>query len=579
MHQIPRLIIATVFALAASILQAQIPLIDRGEYVEGLWCFPMHNDSLTFVYLPDTARFSFNEEKGPQFSYLRYVINKPKEGNTTSSITDADGGGILHMVVLYETNPETVERAQEALRKKYGNNKNLKIQGPVTFEKGNYALVSSIIKEGSKQKETQVIAIGEAPVFENTGLALSFSLDPVHSKLLLESFKMKTPDISLVFDLAFSGLTESFDAEMEIDWSAVKKSQSFKAGGSIYFVGADVELGFDKMRQDNSIKLKVNGSDDMLEGLLTTVYDKLLTLMFKPVVPETVEQAGGLGSAIGALVGAMGSRQTTGFGLNVGYQLKELQSEGYSHLFFKGRSTVQRHHYVVFNVGNLYAKYGQNQAYFKDVALYDPTFQNREVFIGVDGDLEKEFKKILNSVTVTVQKKHASGKVTSDSKVITGKSFTEGFKPMSVVYGWDADSNRMQWMEYQYRNIFNFQGGKVYETPWENSASGMVNAYTPFSRKMIQFDGDLAGLKDKGVRMVSVMLSYSFFGEIRKPRLTFRPGDNISEKSIEITLPNDVEEIDYEITWQKTDGSVYCTKGKDKYGLIFIDEVPATRCE
>jgi hypothetical protein len=54
---------------------------------------------------------------------------------------------------------------------------------------------------------------------------------------------------------------------------------------------------------------------------------------------------------------------------------------------------------------------------------------------------------------------------------------------------------------------------------------------------------------------------------------TFRPGDNISEKNIEITLPNDTEEIDYEITWQKTDGTVVTAKGKDKYGLIFIDEM------
>jgi hypothetical protein len=579
MLPLPKLTILICFILYSLQIQAQLPLIDRGEYVEGLWCFPLHSDSLTFVYLPNTARFSFNEEKGPQFSYLRYVINKPKEGNTTSSITEADGGGILHMVVLYETAPETVAKAQDALQKKYGNNKNLKIQGPANIEKGNYALVSSIIKEGSTKKETQVIAMGEAPVFENTGLALSFSLDPMHSKLLLESFKMKTPDISIVFDLAFSGLTESFDADLDIDWSAVKKSQSFKAGGSIYFVGADVELGFDKMIQENAIKLNMNGSNEVLERLLNTVYDKLLTLMFKPVVPETVQQGGGIGDALGAIVNGLGSRQTTGFGLNVGYQLKEMQSEGHSKLFFKGRSTVQRHHFVTFNVGNLFQQYGSNINYFKDIPLWDPTFQNREIFIGVDGDLEKEFKKILNSVTVMVQKKHESGRVTSDSKVISVESFKSGFKPITVVYGWDADSSRIQWMEYESKNIFNFQGGKSYETPWVKSSAGMVNAYTPFSRKTIQFDGDLAGLKGKGVRMVSIALSYSFFGELRKPRLTIRPNDNISEKSIEITLPNEIEEIDYEITWQKNDGTSYCKKGKDKYGLIFIDEMTDLICK
>jgi hypothetical protein len=566
------------FLLGAGLpLVAQMPLIDRGEYIEGLWCFPLHTDSLTFVYLTNSARFAFNEEKGPQFSYLRYSIAKPREGNTTNSITEADGGGILHMLVLYETTPESIQKAEDALRKKYGNNQNVKLRGPMSFEKGTYALVSSIITEGSQKKETKLIATGEAPVLENTSLALSFSLNPVQSKLLLESFKMKTPDVSIVFDLGFTGLTEGYDAELDIDWSEVKKSQGFNAGGSVYFVSADVELGFEKLRRESAIRLKVNGSGGMLEGLLTTVYDKLLNLMFKPVEAEKVDPAG-MGSAIGALIGPnglLGSRRTTGFGLNVGYQLKELQSEGHSHLFFKGRNTVQRHHYIAFNVSNIYQKYGNNPDYFKDVPLWDPKFQQREIFLGVDGDLEKEFQKMLNSVTVNMRKKHQSGDVTTDSKLITKDLFKAGFKPLSMVYGWDADSSRTKWMEYEYTNIWQFIGGGSYQTPWELSTAAMINVYTPFTRKIIAVDGDLAGLQAKGVRLVSIAVSYPFFGKINRQRLTLRPGDNISEKNIEITLPNNVEEVDYEISWQKADGTLITKKGKDKFGLIFIDEMPA----
>lgn len=556
--------------------KAQMPLLDRGEYIEGLWCFPLHTDSLTFVYLPNSARFAFNEEKGPRFSYLRYAITKPKAENSTSSITEADGGGILHMLVLYETTPETIAKAETALRKKYNNNPKLKLRGPVAFEKGNYALISSILVEGSQKKETKLIAMGEAPVLENTSLALSFSLGPVQSKLLLESFKMKTPDVSIVFDLAFTGLTESYDAELDIDWSEAKKSQAFNAGVSVYFVNADVELGFEKMRRDNAIKLTVNGSGGILEGLLTTVYDKLLNLMFKPVHAEKADQQNGMG-AIDALLGPNGplsSRKTTGFGLNVGYQLKEMQSEGHSHLFFKGRSTVQRHHYIAFNVSNIYQRYGDNPDYFKDVPMWDPTFQQREIFIGVDGDLEKEFQKMLNSVTVNIRKKHGSGQTSADSKLINKDVFKAGFKPITVAYGWDSDSNRTKWMDYEFMNIWQFQGGGTYQTPWEPSAAAMVNVYTPFTRKTIAFDGDLASLQAKGIRMVSVALSYPFFGRTNRPRITIRPGENISEKTLEVTLPNNVEEIDYEISWQKSDGTIITKKGKDKFGLIFIDELP-----
>ncbi len=566
-------IFTILFILFSAPLVAQMPMIDRGQLVEGLWCFPLHTDSLQYVYLPNTARFALNEQSGPKFSYLRYAITKPKEGNTTASVTEADGGGILHFMVLYETTPDIVAKAEQLLQQKMGNNKNVRLKGPITFEKGSYALVSSIINEKSQKKETKLIATGEAPILENTSLALSFALEPVQSKLLLESFKMKTPDVSVVFDLAFSGLTEAYDAELEVDWSEVKKSQAFKAGGSIYFVGADVELGLDKLRRDNAIKLKVNGNSTALDGLLNTVYERMLNLMFQPAQAERVDQAGGMGSAIGAILGgAMGSRSTTGFGINVSYQLKEMESVGKSRMFFKGRNSIQRHHYIVFNVGDIYKKHGQDEQYFKDVPLWDPLFQQREVFIGVDGDLEREFAKILNSVTVNIRKKHTSGQVTTDSKLITKKTFTADFKPIAVTYGWSQDSLRTEWMEYEYQNIWQFQGGGSYSTDWEKTSAAMINAYTPFVRKTIAFDGDLTALSAKGVKAVSVVLAYPFFGKTNKPRITIRPTDNISEKTIEITLPSHIDEIDYEIAFQMADGTIKTKKGKDRFGLIFVDE-------
>jgi len=226
-------------------VSAQQVYIDKGVYIEGLWCFPLHSDSLTYVYMPTRSRLSIGEDKKPKFSYLRYIINKPKENNSDHSITEADGGGILHFLVLYDTPEETVTKAEEALRKKL-DNKALKIRGPMIFEKGSYALISSILNTSNGSVEKKLITLGEAPVLENSSIALSFSLKPQESKLLLESFKMSTPDISIVFDLTFGGLTDAYDAELDIDWSEVKHSDAFKAGGSVYFVGADIEVAFEK---------------------------------------------------------------------------------------------------------------------------------------------------------------------------------------------------------------------------------------------------------------------------------------------------------------------------------------------
>src|SRR5690606_18668355 len=323
-----------------------------------------------------------------------------------------------HFLILYDTPEEQIEKAERLLVEKFEDDE-IKIVGPIVFDSGKYALVSSILNSETNERKKQILAMGEAPVMENSRIALSFDVDPLHSKLLLESFKMDTPDISITFELSFSGLTDAYDATLEIDWSEIKESQNFAAGGTVYFVGADVELGLDELFKNNSIRLVTNGSHPNMESLLNTVYNKLLELMFQPVEPTLIpeSQQGGLTDAIMELVGSNGplsSGNTTGFGFNASYQLKKLRTEGQSRLMFKGRSTVTRKHFITFNMGDLYKKYGANEQFFRDVPVWDPAFQQREVFVGIDGDLEKEFENMLNSVTLSLRKQHANGNQTVD---------------------------------------------------------------------------------------------------------------------------------------------------------------------
>lgn len=567
-----------VTAILNSPVFGQQVLIDRGVQAAGLWCFPLQTDTLSYLYLPSTADLSVDRGSLPQFSYLRYVINKPTSGSGTSSITEASGGAILNFLVLYHTPEEQIAQAQSVIRDRL-DNQNVRIRGPIVFDKGRYALISSIITADSSSPQRQLLTTGEAPVLEGSRLALTFELDPQASKILLESFKMATPDVSLVFELGFAGLSDSYDAELDINWVDVKQSQAFSAGASIYFVSADVDVAFEKLRKDGAIKLISHGSDASMEKLVETVYDKLLTLMFTPVKPETVpeDQRGGLLPALGALMrpnGPLGSRSTTGFGANVAFQLKDLRTEGKSHLYFKGRSEKKRNHFITFNIGDLYQKYGTNEKYFRDVPLWDPAFQQRRILLGIDGDIEKEFSKLINSVTVTVEKKHQGGKLTVQELVITKDTFSEGKISVSTVYGNQGDTNLVAWLNYNYKAIWQFQGGGTLETDWTATSASMINLYTPFSRRTVSLDGNLKEISNRGIRTVFVQIEYPFFGIRKKQDLTVRPADNINDKKFEITFPNDVEEVDYSITWYGANGQKTVFRGKDKTGVIFIDELP-----
>ena len=571
-------LIMALLLLYTGIAGAQNILVDRGLRAEGLWCFPLVTDTLTYLYLPNSGRLALDEDSLPQFSFMRYVTEKPGSGTNGATINEAGGGAVLHFLVLYDT-PDRQIRAAEARLRMLLQNPAVKLRGPVVFSKGRYALISSIIEPESGEEKEVLIGTGEAPVLENSRIALSFGMTPQQSKILLESFKMATPDISIVFELTFTGLSDAYQAEVEFDWSEVRNTQNFSAGGSIYFVSADVELGLKELVKKGNIRLKTAGESSQMEGLLNVVYDKLVKVLFDPVEPESLpaEAAGGMTDALSTLLsptGPLGSRSTTGFGVNVAYQLKMLNASGTGRLSFNGRSSIERRHFITFNIGNLWQRFGDDERLFRDVPLYDPAFQQREVFIGIDGSLEKEFDRMVNSVTVTIRKVHENGAETLKEVLINRQELKKFEKPVSVLYLNQKDADRQKWLSYECRQTWNFINQGNYSTPWQAQTGAMVNVFTPYERRSIGLEGDLGALQAKGVRAVSVQITYPFFGVQKQERLTIRPTDDLSSKAFEVTLPQGHDEVAFALTWIMADGTKKTKEGTDNLGIIFIDELP-----
>ena len=575
--------LALAFALAVAPLavgtaSAQMVLMDRGVRAGGLWCFPVTTDSLEYVYLPFSARLAEDEKGQPQFSFVRYVVNTPGDSASSATITEARGGGILHFLVLLDTPDAMVKDAEKALREKLKQDK-IRVRGPLVFADGRYNLISSVLRSGNKAPDREVIATGRAPVLEGNRLALSFDLDPEHASLLQQSFQMNTPDVSLVFDMTFNGLSEAYDADITIDWSEVRNSKSFGAGGTVYFISADVEMAFDELFKNHAIKMRSSGSDATMEGLLNTVYNKLLELMFRPVEPERVpaDQRGGLMDALTKAFegnGAMGARKMTGFGASVGFQLKEMKSSGTSHLTFNHRSNVERHSFVAFNIGDFYKRYGKDPRYFRAVNLGDPTFQQREVHVGVDAALIPDFDRYVNTVTVTLRKDHQGGEQTLREVVLDRAAVKKGVDDLRMIYGWNGDSDRMAWLDYAYRTRWSFKGGGSFETDWVKTSAPMIDLFAPYEHRTVQLVGDAASLKTRGVRAVVVQIDYPFFGERRKPQLVLRPEEAIEEKQVQLTLPLGQPDYDYVVTWQMEGNKRLTDKRRDASGLIFVDELP-----
>jgi hypothetical protein len=579
--------LAAAWAAASPPATAQRLSIDHGVRAAGLWCFPLADHPKQWLYLPERARLGTDETGGPQFSFLRYAVTREADASTASTIQQAGGGGILHFLVLYETPQETVDDAQEALRERLGDDE-ITLRGPVVFEDGRYSLVSSILLPGSEERQRHLLATGRAPVLEGNRIALAFDLEPQQSTILLESFEMATPDISLVFDMTFGGLADAYDAQLVVDWSKVHESRAASAGGSIYFVSADVEAQIDELIRNNSIRLVSRGSDATMEALVAQIYDKILDLLFEEVEPERVpeDQRGDLFDALAALAGPDGplsSRNTTGFGISAGFQYKHMRSEGESVLDFNHQATVERHHLLAFNIGDLYQRYGEDRRYFRDFAVDDPTFQQRAVHVAVDGALLPEFDRLINSVTVTLRKRHAQGAETVRELVIDRELFRRDDGPsaedLTLVYGWNQDSDRLRWLEYEHRALWSFKGGGEYRADWSSSDAAMIDLYVPYERRTVQLVDAGAPWAELGVRAVVVQISYPFFGRPRREQMVVRTDRPLEDPSVEITLPLGEYEYDYDITWMFEDGRRVSAGGRDGSGLVFLDEPPAAAGE
>ena len=572
---IPRLLTLACLLATGATLAAQQLLVDRGVQAAGLWCFPAYGDSLAYYYLPARGRLGLTEDGVPEFSFIRYVTEDPGPAGA-ATVTEAGGGGILNFLVLYDTPADQVERSTGKLRELLKNDE-IVLKGPVAFTSGRYLLVSSILLPDGQEKR-EVLATGTAPVLENSRVAFSFDLDPQRSKLLMESFKMNTPDISVVFELQFGGLTENYEAEITVDWDELRKHQSYQAGGSVYFVSAEVEAAFDEMRRDNTIRMRTVGSDAHLDGLVTTVYDKLLTLLFDKVEPEQLPGGGGgLMDAIGSLIGAGGalsSSNTTGFGLSAGYRYKELKSTGSSKLHFDGQSSVTRNHFVTFNIGDLWRRYGDREDMFRTVALYDPAYRQREIQVNLDGTLQQEFAAMVNSVTVRLRKEHGSGRTTMGEVKVTRENYRDSTGQFRMLYLTDGDSSMTDWLTYSYQTVWQFAGAGSYTTEWDTTDAAMINLYAPFHRRQILLEGDLDQLAETGVRAVSVQISYPFFDEDRSETRLLRPGDDPSVASFEVTLPRGHDRVEYRVAHMKPGDSPLRWTGTDEFGLIFFDENP-----
>lgn len=582
------LLATSVAAVMPRPASAQSLLLDRARRAAGLWCFPVVDRPHEWRYLPNDAKISRDASGAPEFSFIRYVkVTPPADGAAGgNTITEAEGGGVLHLLVLYETDPKKVQSAQAELRRDL-DDKEILVSGPVVFSSGRYAVISSILPAGAAEAAPDTAPVrkllrsGDAPVLEGNKLALSFDLDKTQAALLNQSFKMAKPDVSISFDMKFSGLTDPYDATIDVSWDMVHHSQKIGGGVNLYFVSADVKVALEELKRTGAVKVTSRGENANMEGLLNAAYTKIMDLLFAPV-PNTDapgNAAPGLLDLLG--VGTSGGSAATWFSIHGSYQLKDLRTTGHTTIDLNHQSAAERHTLLTVNVGELYSKYGTNPQYFRTANLFeDAVFQKRNVLVSLDGSLLPEFGKFVNSVTVTLKKTHQDGTTTLGESVVTKSTAAAlaedaAHGALALTYGYAGDDDREAWLRYDYRTRWNFQGGASYDTPWATTDGPMISVFAPYQHRTIEIFGDPAPMRARGVTHAVVKVTYPFFGVPHSEQVTCRVGSSPIESKIDVTLPLDQFATRINVTWYLTGGKTLTETREDSSGVVLLDEIPS----
>jgi len=325
--------------------------------------------------------------------------------------------------------------------------------------------------------------------------------------------------------------------------------------------------------RNEAIKLTTIGTNTNMERLMERVYTKIVDLLYESVPPEKIEpkKQSSLSKALGETF-SKGLQDNPVFSFNMAYKRKNIRNEGSVKYDFNARSSIERHHFVSFNIENTYKKYGSNPQIFKDIALYDVAFQQRQVSIALDGEVERDFDKVFNNATVLVRKNHQDSSVTL--KEITLNKANWQKENLSISYLNQGDDDRLQWLEYEYQVKWQLVGGGSISTEWLTSSSPIINLHVPYKRWRIEVEGDLAQLTAQGVNLITVQVTYPLGGQVRTERIKIRPADTLASKVLEVTVPATLNALDYSILWIKKDGKQHQFTGKDQYGLIMIDNIP-----
>lgn len=557
-----------ILTAACEVVSGQKILIERGVKAGELWCFPIEGDTNSYKYLSSELDVSYVNGK-PEFSYMRYRFDRQ-----SSRQENTKGGAIMHFLILYNTPEKKVEEATKALQKSKGNN-SIKLIGPVIYDKANYHLVTSIAKGDGV--ESSILASGVAPVLEGNKIPFSFNLDKDKSGLLLNSFQMSTSDISIAFELQFSGLTENYEGKVTVNWNDFYKTEGTSSeirGNYMGIVGvsAGVKTQVEQLISNKTIEVEVKGSNPTLEEQFNIAYRKIVDLLFEKTEIGSTNEAVSNRGILDMLDVGKNKSIPAAVEASFVYSYRKFTQKGTAVFNFKGKSTASLNQILTFNFRNFYARYGSNKDIFRDVVVDNQFFQTKQIAIVPDISIINEMDSLISNVTVTIRKIHENRDTTIKVVGLNSSSSKTYDQPIYVEYPNKRDNNILRWHEYEYKYTVDVVGGAKFESGWIKTDAFEVRVKCPYYREHVKLSASAEELLAQNVRRVYCEVAY-FNYRSNKVLMTvdLSRGQSPYDVTRPIILKSGETKKDYKVTWEFKDKPSVTKTGSTDFDIIPID--------
>jgi hypothetical protein len=272
----------------------------RSITIDGISVFADHADPDQFWYLPGPVSLVRRmPDRRAAFTFIKY---KP------AVVAKGHGGGFLMFEVGLQLDPALERRILSRLASIAKGTPRLTV---VPFDEGTVRCIAFDIEGGGGTAATPPATPGAFRVTErilgstapslagaNTA-SFSLTLTQEGATIVEKAFKEATTPVGVVYELKYSAMRPALNVKITADMKRVYEQFSANLKGQVYFISAEIEAGFEKLKQTGAIKIEVTdfvGADDKAEKekwALDFFKEKLLSEWFTPTLTPGKLAGGG----------------------------------------------------------------------------------------------------------------------------------------------------------------------------------------------------------------------------------------------------------------------------------------------